>query len=383
MTSQQYLDLRQLRESKAEAHYRQMCSKYEVIIRQRLLQEKIDERAESGLVIVDEFSGEVVYNALSKANDYTNWWDWQYYGGSRYQHYETPKSYSGEYFGYFIKAMMQVEFNRLKPWLCKQFSEHCKDQEYLDEIDRDYIEGLLDEAEVNWKMHLDGALLVIQGGGWLTGYGPEPGVNLTRVEGVATSDTLQSGENYRRRAARIRKWCDEWKLIEELAPISKVAQPTSSLDVNAPSTGARANTQMKAFRESATSSDEPLEEEIYESRRAGQSADRVELSLDSELSSGMKTEHCDMLAKSIFLCPPGNEYIYLTDGHARIWALADAIKDRECASGSARKLAKLLGNRYGYTVADKLTKKNGNSTYEGRFGHVRSAINEMRERKEF
>lgn len=392
MTSQQYLYIRQLRASEAETHYDQMCDKYEVIIRQRLLQERAHEQVELRLAITEEFSGEVVCDTLNKAYDYTNWWDWRYCGETQYRYYDTPRPYSGEYFGYFMKTMMQAEFGKLKAWLFEEFCRHYRDKEYPDEIDIDYIEGLLDEAEMNWQMHIDGALLVIRGC-LITGYAPEHSLTLMRVDGVATSDTLQSGENYRRRAARIRMWCNEWNSIDELHTRglrinlnpTLVSESKNTSDISSSDLIQESNHYTPLLKKEPQ---DMLVPEPEKSALAGQPTGvRDKRSIDDCFVFGFRTEHCDQLAEKLDLCPPDKSFELVDNANTKIWILVSAIigsdKEEAYSLKNARKLTEILGRRYGYTVSLKLSNKNTNKEYETSLPLIKDAIERMKNKGEF
>lgn len=167
MTSQDYTLTRQQRESNAEAHYYEARRKYA---------------------------------ALGKnADDISTWWEWREHHGSRYAHHDYPKPYCGEYFGHFIRSVMGSRFVDLKPWLHKEFVG--------DEVDRDYLEGLLDYAEQTHGLHQDGAMLILRNGDEVS-YDPLPlGQVHPHPDGVASSNVIWGGEEFRRRAIIIREWC--------------------------------------------------------------------------------------------------------------------------------------------------------------------------------
>lgn len=84
-------------------------------------------------------------------------------------------------------------------------------------------------------------------------------------------------------------------------------------------------------------------------------------SLDEFFTWKFNTTHCDRLAKMAELCPPDRDFDKVSNAHTKIWAVVKAIKSGGYSSVSEGKLAKELGRRYGYMVANKLTNVSKNA----------------------
>lgn len=263
---------------------------------------------------------------------------------------DRPKPHSSFYIGYFLNYIQKQDLEDITPWLNREFNN--------DAVDKKYVNGLLIELE-NLGMDVEGTTVVQQGEEFIS-YPPNPidaaysyAENVQRIE---CDNLSRGGIKFVRRARIIREWCrlDEAETASELLHIG----PSSSSTVD-------------FIPEASPSAGTPTGTRDFSC-------------LDYAFSCGFKTEHCDRLAQSLDLCPPDQTFERVNNAHTKIWVLVDAIRSSESYSMlTANKLAKLLGKRYGYTVADKLTKKSENKDYHASIRLVCDSIKRMEKQGEF
>lgn len=355
MTSREYILAQHARETRAYDHDAEMWDKYTAIFRAEILKEHAERAAAQGFVPPKELTVSEQVEINNKVFDSTNWWEWDEVSGSRFQRWDYRKPYSSEYFTQFIRGFMNCQFTSLKRWILTEFFDSCGTKNYLDEVDRDYLEGLLNEAEVSGRLHLDGAILAIYDSDIWESYDPMPEAPLAKIrEGYKAK--LHGGEAYVKRAILVRKWFQDWKQLEEADPSPNISD--TDQDAALPT-----QSEARAYSDSIVS----------RKPRGGDAVDREDISLG--LAAGITTEECDrIVSEQLHLCPPGTPFKKQSGANAMIWAFAEALKGEDCATVTMPELANLIGRRYGYVVGSKLTDKASKTYHDNRVRSLREAI---------
>lgn len=246
-----------------------------------------------------------------------------------------------------------------------------------DDVDSDYIEQLLITAE-EYRLFEDDAAICFYGDNDYLIYRPsqyrppQAGVFNSILNGVPMYDIIVGSEANKARAKMIRRWLKKRKkqlgtswaapriIPAALATLSTAAAPAEAPKLNAQLDGVA---NKKPVAGTATGHCDPQD-------------------LDDCFSWRFKTSHCDRLAKMVDLCPPGQPFAAVGRPNTKIWAVVRAIKAGGYSAKTGAALAKLLGLRYGYTVAGKLTNVKTNAELENALGYLNDTIRNWKESKE-
>lgn len=166
-------------------------------------------------------------NSMIRAKGYTSWWDMQekepprlMESGNGLQRFYYPRPYSEKYFWRFLHLLINTPLMDVKAALRNQF--------FGDQVDRDYVDGLLLHAEHNCHLTVDGAAVIADNEGVLAFQDPYSEWAFgTYPEGVESfGDCIFfGGEDFKRRAQLVREWCQEMALVDKEQPINAQYTP--------------------------------------------------------------------------------------------------------------------------------------------------------------
>jgi hypothetical protein len=287
--------------------------------------------------------------SLIKAKKYLNWWDMQekeqprlIESGNGLQRFYYPKPYSEKYFWRFLYIIANTSFGDVKAELRNQF--------FGDKVDRDYVQGLLLQAEQECFLTVEGAVVLADDQNLLAFENPHNGWPFgTYPEAIEklTDSIFFGGEDFKQRAQLAKEWCQEMAAEEQN---KQVSNNTPNLDtVQVPDIKATA-IQPAANRKTRKAGSRIKEPSLRDSS----------IKLEKFLSdANVKTEDIDDVAKAAGFWPPtplapsGNPLysnIWVKFAPAKLCAVADALKDFIKARKRTAFILE-MSKRYGYPTA--------------------------------